>query len=111
MSTTKRLLVTAIACLTLSLSPLESFAGPLQVAVHRVPPDWLTRTGPGARQTRLGLSCGNKLLLGLGIGAGIGAGLVTFALARNGEMAGEAALGVPLVFGGLGAAVGYKLCR
>lgn len=111
MPLTRRLLIAALAFATISLSPLDSFAGPLQVAVHKVPPDWLTRTGPGPRQTQLGMSCGNKILLGLGVGAGIGAGLVTFALARNGEMPREAALGVPLVFGVFGTAAAYNMCR
>jgi hypothetical protein len=111
MPLTKRLPVIALAVVTLSLSPLESFAGPLQGAIHTYPPDWLTRTAPGPRQTHLGMSCGNKILLGLAIGAGIGAGLVTVALARNVEIPGEAALGVPLVFGAFGTTAAYNMCR
>jgi hypothetical protein len=110
MPLTRRLLVIAIACLTLSLSPLESFAGPLQVAVHKYPPDWLTRTGQGPRQTQLGMSCAGKLLTGLGIGAGIGVGLLTLMVPRA-EISREAALSVPLVFGVMGTAVGYNSCR
>ena len=111
MPRTTRLLVAALAFVTLSLSPLESFAEPLQVAVHRVPPDWLTRTGAGPRQTRLGMPCGNKILLGLGIGAGAGLGLIVFHQARGVEVPGEVALALPVVFGGFGSAVGYKMCR
>jgi hypothetical protein len=111
MGLTARLLVTALACVTLSLSPLESFAEPLQVAVHKVPPDWLTRTGTGPRQTRLGMTCGNKILLGLGIGAGAGLGLLVFHQARGVEVPGEVALTVPVVLGGLGSAFGYNMCR
>src|SRR5688572_3673391 len=77
MPLTERLLVTALALVTLSLSPLESFAGPLQGAIHTYPPDWLTRTGPRPRQTHIGMPCGSKLLLGLGIGAGVGLGFLT----------------------------------
>ena len=110
MRLTTRLLVAALACVTLSLSPLESFAEPLQVAVHRVPPDWLTRTGSGPRQTRLGMSCANKILLGLGIGAGAALGLLVFQQARGYEVP-QDALGVPLVLGGVGSLVGYKMCR
>jgi len=111
MPLTKRLPVIALAFVTLSLSPLESFAGPLQGAIHQYPPDWLTRTRHGPRQTRLGKPCGSKLLVGLGIGAGIGAGLLTFAAARNVEMSGEVALGVPLVFGVFGTVAAYNMCR
>jgi len=111
MRLTTRLLVPALAFVTLSLSPLESFAEPLQVAVHKVPPDWLTRTGTGPRQTRLGMTCGNKILLGLGIGAGAGLGLLVFHQARGVEVPGEVALTVPVVLGGLGSAFGYKMCR
>jgi hypothetical protein len=111
MPLTRRLLVAALAFAMLSLSPLESFAGPLQVAVHKYPPDWLMRTGPGPRQTRIGMSCGNTLLLGLGIGAGIGAGLLTVAAARKVEAPREAVISVPLVLGGFGAAAGYNMCR
>jgi hypothetical protein len=111
MPLTRRLLVPALAFMTLSLSPLESFAGPLQGAIHQYPPDWLTRTGRGPRQTQLGRSCGNKMLLGLVVGAGIGAGLVTVAQARSVEMSHEAALSVPLVFGMFGTAAAYNKCR
>lgn len=111
MPLTRRLLVAALAFVTLSLSPVESFAGPLQSAIHQYPPDWLTRPGHGPRQTQLGKPCGSKMLLGLVVGAGIGAGLVTFAQARNGEISGEVALGIPAVFGLLGAAAAYNTCR
>jgi hypothetical protein len=110
MPRTTRQLVAALTFVTLSLSPLESFAGPLQVAVHKYPPDWLTRTGHGPRQTQLGMSCAGKLLTGLGIGAGIGVGLLTLMVPR-GDISHEAALGVPLVFGVMGTAVAYKSCR
>ena len=56
------------------------------------------------------MSCGNKILLGLGIGAGAGLGLLVFQQARGYEVPQEA-LGVPLVFGGVGSLVGYKMCR
>lgn len=108
MPLTRRLLVAALVFATLSLSPLESFAGPLQVAVHRVPPDWLTRTDPWRRQTRVGMSCANKILLGLGIGAGAGLGML---LSVPDGLQREAVISVPLLFGGVGSAIGYKLCR
>lgn len=111
MPLTRHLLVTALALATLSFSPLESFAGPLQGAIHKYPPDWLTRTGPGPRRTYVGMSCGGKLLLGLGIGAGLGVGMLTVYKTRGGEIPHEAALSVPLVFGVFGTAAGYNRCR
>ena len=111
MSRTRRLLVAALAFITLSLSPLESFADPLQQAIQQYPPDWLTRTRTGPRQKQIGRPCGSKMLLGLAVGAGIGAGLVTFAQARNGEISSEFALGMPVVFGLLGTAAAYNTCR
>lgn len=110
MPLTRHLLVTALALATLSFSPLESFAGPLQGAIHKYPPDWLTRTGPGTRQTRLGMSCGQKMLLGLGIGAGVGLGLL-LSMPSDGGPPREAVLSVPLIFGGFGAAGAYHRCR
>jgi hypothetical protein len=95
----------------LSLSPLESFAGPLQAATHQYPPDWLTRTGRGPRQTQLGMSCGGKLLMGLSIGAAVGASYVAFLQARGAEASQGAALGVPLLFGVFGTAAAYNKCR
>jgi hypothetical protein len=103
-----RLLVAALAVITLALSPIESSAGPLQVAVHKVPPDWLSRTGPGPRQTRQGMSCAERMLVGLGIGAAAGVGLL---VATPGRFSREAAIGVPLTFGGLLAAGAYSTCR
>jgi hypothetical protein len=111
MPPTKRLLVAALAFTTLSLSPLESFAGPLQVAVHRVPPDWLTRTNPWLRQARLSMPCGKKILLGLGIGAGAGFGMLMYGKMMDGAGLPPEAFAVPLVTGGMGSAVGYKFCR
>ena len=111
MPRTTRLLVAALAFVTLSLSPLESFAGPLQVAVHRVPPDWLTRTGPGPRQSRIGMSCAGKLMTGLGIGAAFGLGLLTLRAGGDGGVPREAFIATPLVFGVFGTAVGYNMCR
>jgi hypothetical protein len=57
------------------------------------------------------MPCGNKILLGLGIGAGAGLGLIVFHQARGVEVPGEVALALPVVFGGFGSAVGYKMCR
>ena len=111
MPRTTRLLVAALAFATLSLSPLESFAGPLQGAIHKYPPDWLTRTESGPRRTYLGMSCGGKLLMGLGIGAAVGAGYLTVLRAKGVEGTGEAAFGVPLLFGAFGTVAGYKMCR
>ena len=109
---TRRLLVAALAFVTLSLTPLESFAGPLQGAIHRYPPDWLTRTGPGPKVTYVGRSCGGKILMGLGIGAAIGAGYLTFLGAAYGaETSPGVAIGVPLTFGLFGAAGAYNMCR
>jgi hypothetical protein len=108
MPLTRRLLVAALAFVILSLSPLESFAGPLQMALDKYPPDWLTRNYSRPRQTQLGMSCGGKLLLGLGIGAGIGLAMVTMSRA---DVPREAALGVPLVFGAFGTAAAYNTCR
>ena len=111
MPPTKRLLVAALAFTTLSLSPLESFAGPLQAAIHQYPPDWLSRSAFGPRQTYLGMSCGGKLLTGFGIGAALGFGLLTIGAARGGDVPREAAIGVPVVFGIFGTAAAYKRCR
>jgi hypothetical protein len=111
MPLTRRLLVPALAFMTLSLSPLESFAGPLQEAIHQYPPDWLTRTGRGPAQKQLGMSCGGKLLMGLGIGAAVGAGYVAFLQARGAEASHEAALSIPLVFGVFGTTAAYNRCR
>jgi hypothetical protein len=105
---TRRLIVPALAVLMLSLSPLESFAGPLQTAVHKVPPDWLTRSEAWPRQSRLGMSCAQKILLGLGIGAGTGLGLLAYA---TGGVPREGVVGVPVAFGAIGSAMGYKMCR
>jgi hypothetical protein len=109
---TRRLLVAALAFVTLSLNPFESFAGPLQGAIHRYPPDWLTRTGPGPKRTYLGMSCGGKILMGLGIGAAIGAGYMTFVKTAYGvETSPDVAIGVPLTFGIFGTAAAYNMCR
>jgi hypothetical protein len=105
---TTRLLVTALALLTLSLNPLESFAGPLQEATQTIPPDWLTRNDRWPRQTQGGMSCAGKMLLGLGIGAGVGLGLVTY---LSGGVPGRDVVGVSLAFGTLGSAMGYTKCR
>jgi hypothetical protein len=57
------------------------------------------------------MSCGNKMLLGLGVGAGVGLGLLVFQQARGYEVPREVGLGVPLVFGMFGSAIGYNMCR
>lgn len=111
MPRTTRLLVAALAFVTLSLNPLESFAGPLQTAMHQYPPDWLTRTGRGPRQTQIGMSCGGRLLMGLAIGGAVGAGYVAFLEARGAEGSRGAALGIPLLFGVFGTAGAYNSCR
>lgn len=108
MPLTTRLLVAALALATLSLNPLESFAGPLQAAIHNVPPDWLSRNGQWPRQTRIGMSCAGRILTGLGIGAATGFALV---FATGGDGAAQASFGASLAFGTLGSAFGYKMCR
>jgi hypothetical protein len=103
------LLVAALAFSMLSLSPRESLAGPLQEASKRVPPDWLTRSEHPPRQTRQGMSCAGKILLGLGVGAGAGLGLIAYA--SGGVPFPREGLGVSLAFGSIGGATGYKMCR
>jgi hypothetical protein len=105
----KRLLVAVLAFTTLSLSPLESFAGPLSAAVQTVPPDWLTRTGP--RYPTAGRRCGKALLKGLAIGAGAGAAYGLWMKANGIEEGGKVALGTTLVGGGIGTLFALRACQ
>jgi hypothetical protein len=106
---TKRLLVAALAFTTLSLSPLESFAGPLSTAVQAVPPDWLTRIGP--RHPTSGRSCRKALLTGLAIGAGAGAAYGLFVKATGVEEGGKIAVATTLMGGGIGSLFGLRACQ
>jgi hypothetical protein len=111
MPRTTRLLVAALAFVTLSLNPLASFAGPLQEATQKIPADWLTRNDRLPRQIQGGMSCAGKMLFGLSIGAGVGLGLLTFLGAGHVDFTSETTITVPLTFGVLGSAAAYKVCR
>jgi hypothetical protein len=105
----KRLLVTALAVTTLSLSPLESFAGPLTTAVQTVPPDWLTRSGP--RYPTAGRRCGKTLLKGLAIGAGAGAVYGLWVKSTGVEEGGKLAIATTLTGGGIGTLFALRSCQ
>jgi hypothetical protein len=108
MSLTTRLLITVLALVTLSMSPRESFAGPLQDAIHGVPPDWLIQRSP--RRTHHRVSCGKKVLLGLAIGAGAGAAWGT-ALSQATDGGKGAIVTGGALFGVVGMGIGAALCR